>query len=127
MYNVGLDKFGKKEKQQPEEVAKITLKKKTKCDYHWGMDCYMWQKFWENQIKGLTFSWVKEEYQRKAKDYNMDKKKDGKEASKSKIYSQRIPIYIKILGSELSETFRPWTRENIGCNRELTVRDIFGV
>lgn len=56
--------------------------------------------------------------------------KDGKKASKSKIYSQRIPIYIKILGSELSETFRPGTRENIGCNRELnllTVRDIFGV
>lgn len=81
-------------------------------------------KILKNQIKGLTF---KEEYQRAAKDYNMDKKKDGKEASKSKIYSQRIPIYIKILGSELSETFRPWTRENIGCNKELTVRDIFGV
>lgn len=74
-------------------------------------------KIFKNQIQGLTF---KEEYQRAAKDYNMDKKKDGKEASKSKIYSQRIPIYIKILGSELSETFRPWKRENIGCNRELT-------
>lgn len=30
MYNVGLDKFGKKEKQQPEEVAKKPLKKEDK-------------------------------------------------------------------------------------------------
>lgn len=30
MYNVGLDKFGKKEKQQPEEVAKKNLKKEDK-------------------------------------------------------------------------------------------------
>lgn len=30
MYKVGLDKFGKKEKKQPEELAKKTLKKEDK-------------------------------------------------------------------------------------------------
>lgn len=104
MYNVGLDKFGKKEKQQPEEVAKKTLKKKTKCDYHWGMDCYMWQQFWENQIKGLTFSWVKEEYQRKAKDYNMDKKR----RKRSKQEQDLQPTY-----SNLHQDFRQWIVRNV--------------
>lgn len=104
MYNVGLDKFGKKAKQQPEEVAKKPYKEKTKCDYHWGKDCNMWQKNWENQIKGLTFSWVKEEYQRKAKYYNMDRQR----RKRSKQEQDLQPTY-----SNLHQNFRQWIVRNV--------------
>lgn len=47
----------------------------------------------------------------------MNRKTKGKN-KQSKIYSQPIPIYIKILGSELSETFMPGMKKKIGCDRE---------
>lgn len=105
MYNVGLDKFGKKAKQQPEEVANTPKKRKQSvitteartviCDK---------KKNWENQIKGLTFSWVKEEYQRKAKYYNMDRQR----RKRSKQEQDLQPTY-----SNLHQNFRQWIVRNV--------------
>lgn len=48
----------------------------------------------------------------------MNRKTKGKKQARARFTANLFQFYIKILGSELSETFMPGMKKKIGCDRE---------